>query len=40
VFFSAAYGFDEVTKVAQQGEVVRYGKEWNFYGGVLFGFDL
>ncbi len=40
VFFSAAYGFDEVTKTAQQGEVVRYGKEWNFYGGVLFGFDL
>jgi outer membrane protein assembly factor BamA len=28
VFFSAAYGFDEVTKTAQQGEVVRYGKEW------------
>ncbi|MBK6678793.1 MAG: PD40 domain-containing protein [Ignavibacteriales bacterium] len=40
VFFSAAYGFDEVTKTAQTGEVVRYGKEWNFYGGVLFGFDL
>ncbi|MCA0389745.1 MAG: biopolymer transporter Tol [Bacteroidetes bacterium] len=40
VFFSAAYGFDDVTKATQTGEVVKYGKEWNFYGGVLFGFDF
>lgn len=40
VFFSAAYGFDQVSKMAQTGEIVKYGKEWHFYGGVLFGFDI
>lgn len=39
IFFDAAYGFDEFTKVFQ-GKEVTYGKEWNFYFGVLFGFDI
>jgi len=39
VFFSAAYGFDEYTRVVRN-ENIRYGKEWNFYGGVLFSFDF
>ncbi|OQY78821.1 MAG: biopolymer transporter Tol, partial [Ignavibacteriales bacterium UTCHB3] len=40
VFVSAAYGFDGIEKETQTGERVKYGKEWHFYGGVLFGFDL
>lgn len=39
IFFNASYGFDEVTRVANN-QTVKYGKEWNFYGGVLFGFDI
>ncbi len=39
IFFSAAYGFDEFTRVFRN-EPVTYGKQWNFYFGILFGFDL
>ncbi|MDZ4713310.1 MAG: biopolymer transporter Tol [bacterium] len=39
IFFDAAYGFDEFTKTFQN-KPVTYGKDWNFYFGMLFGFDL
>ena len=39
VFFNASYGFDAFDKVVDQG-VASYGKEWRFYGGILFGFDI
>lgn len=41
IFFGAAYGFDEFDReVASRNTTVRYGKEWRFYFGVLFGFDF
>jgi hypothetical protein len=39
LFFNAAYGFDKVTRTVNNEEVT-YGKEWRFYGGILFGFDF
>lgn len=39
VFFNAAYGFDKFERIIRE-EKVSYGKEWNFYAGVLFGFDI
>lgn len=39
LFFSAAYGFDKVTREINN-ETINYGKEWRFYGGILFGFDI
>lgn len=39
IFFSAAYGLDEFTREFRN-EPVTYGKQWNFYFGILFGFDL
>ena len=40
-FFSAAYGFDRFGKyVSSTNQTVTYGKEWRFYFGMLFGFDL
>jgi Tol biopolymer transport system component len=39
IFMSAAYGFDEFTRIFRD-EPVTYGKQWNFYLGILFGFDL
>lgn len=39
IFFNASYGFDEFTRVIND-QTVKYGKEWNFYAGVLFGFDI
>ena len=39
VFFNAAYGFDKFTRTVDN-DVISYGKEWRFYGGVLFGFDI
>ncbi|MDT3696562.1 MAG: biopolymer transporter Tol [Ignavibacterium sp.] len=39
IFFNASYGFDEFTRVVNN-ESIKYGKEWNFYGGVLFGFEI
>ncbi|HEX2961388.1 MAG TPA: biopolymer transporter Tol [Ignavibacteriales bacterium] len=39
IFFSAAYSFDRADRVIRE-ELVRYGKEWQFYGGILFDFSL
>lgn len=39
LFFNAAYGFDKFSKDIR-GTIVTYGKEWHFYGGLLFGFDI
>lgn len=39
IFVNAAYGFDKFDRVARDS-IVSYGKEWRFYGGVLFGFDF
>lgn len=38
-FFAGAYGFDRFTRVINNSAVT-YGKEWRFYLGVLFGFEL
>jgi Tol biopolymer transport system component len=38
-FFSGAYGFDQYTRKFS-GVDVTYGKEWRFYLGVLFGFEI
>ncbi len=41
IFFSAAYGFNQFDRyVPNTNTTVTYGKEWRFYFGVLFGFDL
>lgn len=39
LFFNASYGFDKVTRKVN-GDNITYGKEWRFYGGILFGFDI
>jgi hypothetical protein len=39
IFFSGAYGFNQFTKTFSNTPV-SYGKEWRFYLGVLFGFEL
>ena len=39
VFFNASYGFDQFQQ-EYDGGVATYGKEWNFYGGILFGFEI
>lgn len=38
-FFSGAYGFNQFQKTFS-GVQVQYGKEWRFYFGILFGFEL
>jgi len=38
-FFSGAYGFDDFTRTFA-GTPVRYGREWRWYFGILFGFEL
>ncbi|MEX2117357.1 MAG: biopolymer transporter Tol [Bacteroidota bacterium] len=38
-FFSGAYGFDQFQKTFSEVQV-QYGKEWRFYFGILFGFEL
>lgn len=38
-FFSGAYGFDRFTKTFS-GIPVTYGREWRFYLGILFGFEI
>lgn len=43
VFFNASYGFDKHTRIVERGKETKtltYGKEWRFYGGILFGFDF
>ncbi|HEX9829947.1 MAG TPA: biopolymer transporter Tol, partial [Bacteroidota bacterium] len=39
IFFSGAYGFDRFTRTVNNIDVT-YGREWRFYVGVLFGFDI
>ncbi len=39
IFFNAAYSFDEFTRTVRD-ETVTYGKEWRFYGGILFDFSF
>ena len=39
LFFSAAYSFDRFSRMIL-GENVTYGKEWSFYGGILFDFSF
>lgn len=39
IFFNSAYGFDKVQREVRN-ELISYGKEWRFYGGILFGFDI
>lgn len=39
IFVSAAYGLDEFSRIFLNKNVT-YGKEWKFYFGVLFGFDI
>ncbi|MBU2492638.1 MAG: biopolymer transporter Tol [Bacteroidetes bacterium] len=39
IFFNAAYSFDEFTREVI-GEKITYGKEWLFYGGILFDFQF
>ena len=39
VFFNASYGFDKFSRLVNN-ENITYGKEWRFYGGILFGFDI
>jgi len=39
VFFNASYGFDKTQRMVRD-EIVSYGKEWRFYTGVMFGFDI
>ncbi|MBI4428828.1 MAG: PD40 domain-containing protein [Ignavibacteriales bacterium] len=38
-FFSGAYGFDKFSRKINVVDVA-YGKEWRFYLGVLFGFEI
>ncbi len=43
VFFNASYAFDKYDRVVERGKtktLVSYGKEWQFYGGVLFDFNF
>ncbi|MBU1627567.1 biopolymer transporter Tol, partial [bacterium] len=39
LFFNASYGFDNFERIVNR-QVITYGKEWRFYGGLLFGFDI
>jgi Tol biopolymer transport system component len=39
IFFNASYGFDQFQRIVRD-EIITYGKEWRFYGGILFGFDI
>ena len=39
IFFSGSYGLDAFS-LTRNDVTVHYGKEWRYYFGVLFGFDL
>jgi Tol biopolymer transport system component len=39
IFVSGAYGFDRFSRTINNIEVT-YGREWRFYLGILFGFEL
>lgn len=42
IFFSGAYGLDKFSRSVEDINIktVTYGKEWRFYLGILFGFEL
>jgi hypothetical protein len=41
IFFNAAYGLTKFDRyIPNANTTVTYGKEWRFYFGILFGFDL
>lgn len=42
IFFSGAYGLKRFTRTSDMlsSEVITYGREWRFYLGVLFGFEI
>ena len=40
IFFNGTYGFDSFSITGTDGNPVHYGKEWRFYFGILFDFDL
>jgi len=43
IFFSGAYGLDEIDQVILTPDgpsIIHYGKEWRFYLGILFDFEL
>ena len=39
LFFHAAYSLDKFSRVINN-QTISYGKEWNFYGGILFDFSI
>ncbi len=39
IFFNASYSFDKVSREVRD-ETINYGKEWSFYGGILFDFEI
>ncbi len=39
LFFSAAYAVDSLEREVR-GEIIKYGKEWRLYGGILFDFSF
>ena len=39
IFFNASYGLDQFQRIVNN-QVITYGKEFRFYGGILFGFDI
>jgi len=39
IFLSTAYGLDEFSNVYNK-KTITFGKEWKFYLGILFGFDV
>jgi len=38
IFFNAAYGLDEFTKIETDNTPLTYGKEWRYYLGITFGY--
>ncbi|MGA9405575.1 MAG: biopolymer transporter Tol, partial [Bacteroidota bacterium] len=40
IFFNGTYGFDSFSIIGTDGNPIQYGKEWRFYFGILFDFDL
>ncbi len=41
IFFNTSYAFDKIERVDKSNdEVLTYGKEFRFYFGILFGFEL
>lgn len=38
IFFNAAYGLDEFTKIESNATPLVYGKEWRYYIGISFGY--